>query len=109
MKIIITENQLRSVQFEYLDYLFGGMHKVETKHYPDYIAAWEKDGEVILELGETDSEGTRIWVSYKIWDKVSDMFSLGYNKTQKLIKDWAEQHFEMDGIIPATARFKKIR
>ena len=109
MKYIITENQMKNMQIEYLNYLFRGMHKVETKHYPDYIAAWEKDGEIILELGETDLEGTRLWISYKLWDNISDMFSLGYNKTEQLIKDWAEQYFEIEGIMPATGRFKKIR
>ena len=91
MKILITENQLRKVQFKFLNYLFEDMYEVESK-----IRSWEKDGEIILELGDSG----HLWVLESIWNHISNTLSLDYDETKKLIKDWAEQHLELEGITP---------
>jgi len=103
MKIIITENQLRKVQFKYLDYLFDNIREVESKEYQG-SRVWKKDGEVVLELEKSD----RLWVLYSVWSSISGMLSLNYDETQQLIKEWVEQHLELEGIIPfkSNTRFK---
>ena len=95
MKIIITENQLRNMQFKYLDYLFEGMHEFKSKKYPE-SRFWKKNDEVVLEL---EISGT-LWVLYPIWNAISNMFSLDYDETKQLIKEWVEQHLELEGITP---------
>ena len=95
MKILITENQLRKVQFKFLNYLFEDIYEVESKEHPS-LRFWKKDDEVVLELRKSG----RLWTSYSIWDDISNMFSLDSNETEQLIKDWAEQHLGLEGIIP---------
>ena len=95
MKILITENQLRKVQFKYLGYLFDGMREIESKNYPD-SRFWKKNDEVVLEL---EISGTLL-VTESIWNDISNMFSLDYDETQQLIKEWMEQHLEFGGITP---------
>jgi hypothetical protein len=101
MKILITENQIRRLQFKYLDYLFDGMSEIKSAKYPGDIR-WKKDGKIILELGRTG----KFWVLYSIWDNISNMFSLDYDETQQLIKEWVEQHLELEDITPKTNKFR---
>ena len=98
MKILITENQLRKVEFKFLNYLFDGIYEVELNEYPD-LRFWKKDNRVVLEL---EKSGNLI-VSILIWENISNMFSLDYDETKQLIKDWAEQHLELKRITPLMA------
>jgi hypothetical protein len=93
MKILITENQMRKVQFKYLDYLFDGMYEIKSAKYPD-SKIWKKDDEVVLEWSTTG----QLRVLHSIWSNISNMFSLEYDETEQLIKDWAEQHLEVERI-----------
>jgi hypothetical protein len=100
MKIIITENQLRKVQFKYLDYLFEGIYEVESKKYPD-SRFWKKDGKVVLEL-EIYGE---LYVSRPIWNDISNMISLDFDKTQQLIREWVEQRLGLEEVTPFHSKF----
>ena len=95
MKYIITENQMRILQFEYLDFLFKDIYEVEPKKYSN-SRYWKKDDEVVLELGESGG----FWVSLSIWNNISNMFALEPRETQQLMKEWAEQRLELEGITP---------
>jgi len=95
MKIIITESQLRNTQFSYLDYLFEDMYEVESKKFQG-SRVWKKDNKVVLELEKSD----RLWVLYSVWSNISGVLSLNYDETQQLIKEWVEQHLELEGITP---------
>jgi hypothetical protein len=96
MKILITENQLRNVQFKFLDYLFEDMYEVESKKYPDVRYFIKDNKEILLEL---ENSG-RLYVSNRIWKDIKNMFSLDSYEVQQLIKEWVEQHLELEGIIP---------
>ena len=95
MKILITENQLRKVQFKFLDYLFEDMCEVKSKKYPDF-RFWKKNDKLVIELGIAG----RLWVLHTIWEDISNMLSLDEYETKQLIKDWAEQHLKLEGITP---------
>ena len=97
MKIIITENQIKKLGFNYLNYLFDDIYEVKSKKYPNYTRSWKKNGEIILEF---TVESGYLWVLESIWGDISNMFSLDYDETKKLIKDWAEQHLELEGVTP---------
>jgi len=97
MKIIITENQIKKLGFNYLNYLFNDIYEVKSKKYPNHTRSWKKNDEIILEF---TVESGYLWVLESIWGDISNMFSLEYNETQQLIKDWAEQHLELEGIKP---------
>jgi hypothetical protein len=99
MKILITENQMRKVQFKFLNYLFEDMYEVESKKYPD-SRFWKKDDKVILELRDSGF----LWVSHLIWDDISNTFLLDKYETKILIKDWVEQNLELGVFTP----WKKI-
>jgi len=101
MKFLITENQMRRLEFKYLDYLFGDMYEVKSKHYPN-SRFWKKGDKVVLELVKLD----RLWVLHSIWNDISNMFSLENRETQQLIKEWVEQHLELGGITPPPAEPK---
>ena len=96
MKILITENQLRNVQFKFLDYLFEDMYEVESKKYPDVRYFIKDNKEILLELEKSG----RLYVSNRIWKDIKNMFSLDSYEVQQLIKEWVEQHLELEGIIP---------
>jgi hypothetical protein len=95
MKYIITEEQIKRLEFKYLDYLFEDMNEVHSEKYPN-SRFWKKDGEVVLELRISGD----LWVSYPIWNDISSVFSLDFNETQQLIKEWVEKHLKLEDITP---------
>ena len=86
---------MRRLEFKYLDYLFDGMYEVESEEYPD-SRFWKKDDKVVLELEESG----QLRVLHSIWEDVSNMFSLDYDETKQLLKEWAEQHLELGVVEP---------
>jgi hypothetical protein len=104
MKFLITENQMRRLEFKYLNYLFDGMYEVESEEYPD-SRFWKKDNEVVLELQKSG----KMWVYYVIWDNFSGMFSLEDNETQQVLKKWLEEHLNLEGITPQRYMLNKLR
>jgi hypothetical protein len=95
MKYIITENQMRILQFEYLDFLFKDIYEVKSAKYK-HSKFWKKNDEVILELEKSGD----LWVLRSIWSDISNVFSLNYYETQQLIKDWMEQRLGLVGVTP---------
>jgi hypothetical protein len=102
MKFLITENQFKSANFKYLDYLFEGMYEIESKKYPD-SRFWKKDDNVVLELRNSGY----LLVLYSIWENISNMFSLEYDETQQLIKDWVKKRLKLEIITPVLVQAKK--
>jgi hypothetical protein len=91
-------NNLRKVQFEYLEFLFKGMFSVKSKYYPN-STFFKKDDKVVLEL---EKSGT-LWVLYSVWSNISDMFSYDYGNTQQLIKEWVEAQLKKELVAPLRA------
>jgi hypothetical protein len=100
MKILIMENQLRKVQFMYLDYLFDGIYEVKSKKHPD-SRFWKKNDILVLELEKSG----RIWVLHEIWKDLCNMFSLQNNETQQIMKEWLEERLNLEGIRPMKALY----
>lgn len=88
-------DKLRKHQFKFLNYLFEDMYPVKSKYYPD-STFFKKDGKVTLEM---EKSGT-LWVLYLVWSDISDMFSLDYNETQQLIKEWMEKQIKLQEVEP---------
>lgn len=99
MKYIMTENQMMKAQFTYLDYIFDGIYKVKSKDLPNSII-WKKDNKMVL-----IRTPNRFWVSSLIWDNISNMLCLKYEETEELIKNWAEQYLELEGIKPKRTEY----
>lgn len=95
MRISITENQLKKVEFKYLDYIFDGIYEVKSKKFPDY-RYWKIKDDVVLELVTSGD----MWVSNTIWRNFSSIFSSEYNETQLVMKEWLEEHLNLEGITP---------
>lgn len=47
----------------------------------------------------------KLEVSYTIWEDIQNMFSLDYDETQDLIKEWAEQRLGLEKVRPAQIDF----
>ena len=100
------KDRLRKVQFKYLDYLFENICGVKSKFYPD-STFFKKDDKVILEL---EKSGT-LWVLYSVWNSISDTFSIQYEETQQLIKEWMEAQLKQGVVAPdaeEAAYFQKM-
>lgn len=88
-------DRLKKVQFEYLNYLFENMYMVRSKYYPESFF-FKKNNKVVLEL---EKNGT-LWVLYSNWTSIDNMLTLGYDGTQKLIKEWMEHKLKLGEIDP---------
>jgi hypothetical protein len=95
MKYIITENQYNNSIDKFITYLFEPHKEKRVKKSPESIF-WVKDGEVITEI----KKSKYFWVHPQIWRSISLMFSLEYDETQQVIKDWLEEHYKLGGLTP---------
>ena len=99
MKYIITENQYNNTIDKFITYIFEPHEEKRTKKYPESIF-WIKDGVVIAEIQNSEY----FFVNYKIWDNITLMFSLEYDETQQVIKDWLEEHYKLRGLTPPSVQ-----
>ena len=98
MKYIITESQHNKIIDKFITYQFEPHEEKKSSKYPDSIF-WVKDGEVIIEIEDSDY----FWVRSEIWKVIGNMFSLEYSETQQVIRDWLEEHYKLGGITPYSA------
>jgi predicted choloylglycine hydrolase len=101
MKYIITESQYNNTIDKFITYYLEPHEEIRTKKFPDSIF-WVKDGEVISEIENSEY----FWVSPRIWEYISSMFSLEYSETQQVIKDWLEEHYKLGGLTPEFEWFR---
>jgi translation initiation factor 2 beta subunit (eIF-2beta)/eIF-5 len=99
MKYIIKESQYNNAIDKFITYQFEP-HEEKTKKHSESIF-WIKDGEVIAEI----KESAVVWVSHQIWMNINVMFSLEYDETQQVIKDWLEEHYKLGGLTPIITSF----
>ena len=97
MKYIITESQYNKAIDKFITYQLEPHEEKTSKEHPDSIF-WVKDGEVIVKIDKSKN----FWVKIDIWEIISSMFSLGYNETQEVIKEWLEEHYDLGLLIPGT-------
>ena len=95
MKYIITESQYDNTIDKFITYQLEPHEEKRTKKYPKSVF-WVKDGEIIVEIRKSGY----FWVSPQIWNNISNMLSLEYDKTQQVIKDWLEEHYKLGGLTP---------
>jgi hypothetical protein len=100
MKYIITESQYSNAIDKFITYQFEPHEVKRSSKYPNSIF-WVKDGEVIAEINKRLSY---FWVDYQIWNTISSMFSMEYNETQRVMKDWLEEHYKLGGFTPGRQR-----
>jgi len=73
--------------------------KIDRENYPNSVFYF-KGETCLLELEKT-SNSTYLWCNYgKIWNPISERFSLKYIGTQSLIKETVEEHFKLRDITP---------
>ena len=100
MKYLIKESQYNNAIDKFISHQFEPHKEIRTKKYPESIF-WIKDGEVIAEIKEL----AFFWVSNQIWKNINVMFSLEYDETQQVIKEWLEEHYGLGGLTPAWINF----
>jgi hypothetical protein len=95
MKYIITESQYSKAIDKFITYQLVPHEEKTSKEYPDSIF-WIKDGVVIVEIEELKD----FWVKHEIWNTISSMFSLEYEETREIIKEWLEKHYKLGLLRP---------
>jgi len=94
MKYIIKESQYNNAIDKFMTYLLEPHEEKRTKEYPSVF--WVKDGEVIAEI----EKSKYFWVNRQIWMNINFMFSLEYDETRQVIKDWLEEHYKLGELTP---------
>ena len=100
MKYIITESQYGNTIDKFITYQFEPHEEKRTKKHSESIF-WVKDGEVIAEI----LNSKYFWVNDQIWKNIIVMFSLEYDETQQVIKEWLEEHYGLGSLLPAWINF----
>ena len=95
MKYVIKESQYNNAIDKFITYQFEPHEEKRTKKHPESIF-WVKDGEVISEIEKSDY----FWINPQIWMNIMNMFSLEYDETQQVIKDWLEEHYKLGELTP---------
>lgn len=73
--------------------------KIDREKYPNSVFYFKGDS-CLLELEKSGST-TYLSCNYsKIWNPISEQFSLGYSEIQQLIKETVEEHFKMRDVTP---------
>jgi hypothetical protein len=76
-------------------------HEEKTSNDPNSVF-WVKDGEIIAEI---DKRLSHLWLNEDIWNTISNMFSLEYNETQQVIKNWLEKHHNL--VVKLTPSYRR--
>ena len=100
MKYIITESQYGNTIDKFITYQFEPHEEKRTKKHSESIF-WIKDGKVIAEI----LNSKYFWVNDQIWKNINVMFSLEYDETQQVIKEWLEEHYGLGSLLPAWINF----
>ena len=95
MKYIITESQYGKTIDNFITNQLEPHEEKWTKKHSESIF-WVKDGEVIAEIKKSEY----FWVNRQIWMNINFMFSLEYDETKQVIKDWLEEHYKLGGLNP---------
>ena len=95
MKYIITESQYGKTIDNFITNQLEPHKEKRTKKHSESIF-WVKNGEVIAEI----LNSKYFWVNDQIWKNINVMFSLEYDETQQVIKEWLEEHYELGGLTP---------
>ena len=81
---------------KFISYQFRELTEKYSEKYPDSRFWVDKNNKVKLELGKSGY----LYVYHNIWKSISDMFSLDYNETQRVIEDWVEEGFKLGSVTP---------
>ena len=100
MKYIITESQYGKTIDNFITNQLEPHKEKRTKKHSESIF-WVKDGEVIAEI----LNSKYFWVNDQIWKNINVMFSLEYDETQQVIKEWLEEHYGLGGLSPIITSF----
>ena len=95
MKYIITESQYGKTIDNFITNQLEPHEEKRTREYPESVF-WVKDGEIIAEI----EKSKYFWVNRQIWRTINVMFSLEYDETKQVIKDWLEEHYKLGGLKP---------
>ena len=95
MKYIITESQYGNTIDNFITNQLEPHKEKRTKKHSESIF-WVKNGEVIAEI----LNSKYFWVNDQIWKNINVMFSLEYDETQQVIKEWLEEHYVLGGLTP---------
>ena len=100
MKYIITESQYGKTIDNFITNQLEPHKEKRTKKHSESIF-WVKNGEVIAEI----LNSKYFWVNDQIWKNINVMFSLEYDETQQVIKEWLEEHYGLGSLLPAWINF----
>jgi hypothetical protein len=96
MKIIITETQYNKAIDRFLTSQLKPDEVIERLSYNKIF--WIKDGKIVAELGTQKYDN--FFISKKVWELTSSIFSLTYDETKDVIQIWLEKHYNLGELTP---------
>ena len=99
MKYIITESKFNHLIKKYISYKFK---ELIVKTTENYIFLVDNNDKIRLELAKSSLlyVNPYLYVDSYIWNDISDMFSLDYDETQRVIKEWVEESLKLGSVTP---------
>ena len=94
MKYSITESQHNRTIDKFITFQLEPHESKYSEKRPDSIF-WSKDGEMIAEV---DKKYNYFYLRGEIWDTISRMFSLNFDETQQVIRNWLEEHYKLGSL-----------
>lgn len=96
MKILITENQLEKLIDGYITKELKNLSK--GKNDPTFPAIiykhWDINGKIIFEYIKR-GHSSKVVVNTKLWDQITDTFSLNYVQAEKTFTNWLDKHLKI--------------
>jgi DNA/RNA-binding domain of Phe-tRNA-synthetase-like protein len=97
MKIIITENKRDRLVLNWLNKEFGNLTEVVRGDKTIYV---DQNGLKLFYYYQ-DSKNRSVYINYnRIWIFFESIFGLDYSQTQKILKLWLEETYNLRGYTP---------
>lgn len=97
MKILITENQLDRVAYNYISHQLGGYKEIIPIPRPSLYDGgiitnyWKKNGKVIAAI----DTGKEFYVHTDVYTSFDDMFPLDENRKDKIFRKWVFDNWKI--------------
>ena len=88
MKVIITENKLNSIITNWLNKNYSDLERFNRTEFREIYLSKNGLFKIMYNL-----RGKQLYIVSELWDFISDVFSLDYEETGKILLNWCNNKF----------------
>ena len=88
MKILITESRLNSIIENWLNKNYGNLERFNRTEFREIYLSKNGLFKIMYNL-----RGKQLYIVRELWDFVSEVFSLDYEETGKILLNWCNNKF----------------